>query len=63
MPVVETTPPVVARPWSWVSRLNSPHVTPPCARTVRRVGSTQTPFMSERSSNNPPSQTDFSATL
>ena len=35
MPVVETTPPVTARPCSCVSRLNSPQVTPPCARTVR----------------------------
>src|SRR6266545_4585062 len=40
MPVVETTPPVVARPWSCVSRLNSFHVRPPCARAVRAFGST-----------------------
>ena len=40
MPVVEITPPVTASPWSCVSRLNSRHVTPPWARTVRRAGST-----------------------
>ena len=39
MPVVPTTPPVVARPWSCVSRLSSFHSTPPCARATcaRRV--------------------------
>ena len=40
MPVVETTPPVVASPWSCVSRLNSFQVRPPCARAVRAFGST-----------------------
>jgi hypothetical protein len=34
MPVVEITPPVAARPWSWVSRLNRFQVRPPCARAV-----------------------------
>ena len=35
MPVLPTTPPVVARPCTWVSRLSSFHNTPPWARTVR----------------------------
>ena len=35
MPVVETAPPVTARPCSCVSRSRSPQVAPPCARTVR----------------------------
>ena len=35
MPVLPTTPPVVASPWTCVSRLSSFHRTPPWARTVR----------------------------
>ena len=34
MPVVETTPPGTASPNSCVSRSQSPHVAPPCTRTV-----------------------------
>ena len=41
-PVVEMMPPVVARPWAWVASLNAPQVAPPCARAVRRAGSTST---------------------
>ena len=62
-PVSETTPPVVARPKAWVSQSNSPHLTPPSARTVRRPGSTRTPFIRARSMTMPPSQTELPATL
>ena len=55
MPVVETAPPVVARPNACVSRSNSPHVRPGCARTVRVFGSTRIPFRAERSITRPPS--------
>jgi hypothetical protein len=63
MPVAETTPRVVARPKACVSRSNSPSLRPVSARTVRRAGSTRMPFMAERSTMRPPSQTDFPATL
>ena len=49
MPVVPTTPPVVARPCSCVSRFNSFQRTPPCARAVRRAGWTWMPFIGARS--------------
>ena len=49
MPVVVMRPPVVASPNACVSRSNSPHVTPPAARAVRASGSTQTPFIGDRS--------------
>ena len=32
--VVDTTPPGTARPNTWASRSTSPHVAPPCTRTV-----------------------------
>ena len=38
MPVSGSVPPVVARPNACVSRSNSPHLTPPSARTVCRHG-------------------------
>ena len=38
MPVVDTAPPVVARPKSCVSRSNSPQLRPACACAVRAVG-------------------------
>jgi len=63
MPVLETTPNVVARPNACVSRSNSPNVRPVSARTVRRAGSTRMPFIVERSIMRPPSQTDLPATL
>ena len=63
MPVVETAPPVVARPNACVSRSNSPHVRPGCARTVRVFGSTRIAFRAERSITRPPSHRAFPATL
>ena len=63
MPVVEMTPPGVAKPIACVSWSKSPHVTPPCARTVPVAGSARTPFMSERSITMPSSQVPFPAAL
>ena len=63
IPVVPTTPPVVARPWSCVSRLNSFHNTPPCARAVRFRTSTWMPLMPARSIIKPPSIVARPATL
>ena len=57
MPVVDTTPPVLARPKAWVSRLYSPQVRPASARAVRPTGSTLTLFIGDRSIISPPSQT------
>src|SRR5713101_950288 len=57
MPVSETWPPVVARPNAWVSRSKSPHVAPLSARAVRRMGSTRTLRIWDRSSINPLSHT------
>ena len=62
MPVVETTPPVVASPWQAAARLSSFQVTPPCAQTVRRAGSTLMPFIGARSIIRPPSVTARPAT-
>ena len=47
--------PGTASPNTWVSRSTCPHVAPPWTRTVWLAGSTQTPFMSRRSSTRPPS--------
>ena len=41
-PVWPTMPPVVARPWAWVSWSTSPHRAPPCTWAVRSTGSTET---------------------
>src|SRR5215210_8662802 len=49
MPVVVTRPLGVASPNACVSRSSSPHWTPPCARAVRRSGSTRIPLIGERS--------------
>ena len=49
MPVVETTPPVLARPKAWVSRLYSPQVRPASARAMRFTGSTLTLFIGDSS--------------
>src|SRR5215472_7143279 len=57
IPVVETTPPVLARPKACVSRLYSPQVSPASARAVRLRGSTLTLFIGDRSTIRPPSQT------
>ena len=53
IPVLPTTPPVVARPCTWVSRLSSFHKTPPWARAVRARGSTWIPFIGDRSISRP----------
>ena len=63
MPVSATVPPVVAKPKAWVSRSNSPHLTPPSARTVRRTGSTRMPFMRDRLITSPPLHTPVSRPL
>lgn len=63
MPVVETTPPGVARPTACVSWSNPPQVTPPWARAVRAPRSTHTPFMGDRSITMPPSQVPLPAAL
>ena len=63
MPVAETKPSTAARPCSWVSRSRLPSVQPGCARAVRATGSTQTPFISDRSIITPPSQTASPAML
>ena len=48
MPVVETAPPVTARPCAPVAAFSSAQVAPPCAVTVARSGSTATSVMSAR---------------
>ena len=63
MPVVETAPPVTARPWAPAAALSSFHVAPPCAVTVARSGSTTMPRMSARLIITPPSVTARPATL
>jgi hypothetical protein len=55
-PVLETVPPVVARPKACVSRSSSAQITPACTCAVRRVGSTRMPFIGERSITMPSSQ-------
>ena len=45
IPVLETTPPVVASPWMAVAQLNSLHVSPGSARLTRRRGSTWMPHL------------------
>jgi hypothetical protein len=62
-PVVEISPPVVARACAWVAASTSAHVAPPCARATRRVGSTSTRLIPERSITSPPSQTERPAAL
>ena len=54
IPVLETVPPVVASPNTWVSRSSSRQRTPPSARTVRRCGSTRMPFIGDMSITRPP---------
>src|SRR6185436_3557490 len=63
IPVVVIRPPVVASPKTWVSRSNSPHVTPPAAHAVRAAGSTNTPFIGVRSITTPSSQVEYPGTL
>ena len=54
-PVVETRPPVVASPCSWVARSNSPQVTPAPTRTCRASASTSIAFIGRTSMTSPPS--------
>ena len=61
-PVVDTRPPVRARPCCWVARSNSPHVSPAPAVTVRASGSTLTDFIGRTSITRPPSFSDMPAT-
>src|SRR5215475_2029050 len=63
IPVVETRPPVVARPKACVSRSNSPQVTPASAWTALPCRSTRTLFIGDRSIIRPPSQTALPETL
>ena len=63
MPVVETAPPVTARPWAPAAALSSSHVAPPWAVTVARSGSTAMSRMSARLIISPPSVTARPATL
>ena len=55
-------PPGVARPKAWVSRSTSPQRVP-AARAVRVTGSTQRPFIGDRSITTPPSHVAVPATL
>ena len=63
IPVLETTPPVVASPWTAAARLSSFQVAPACAQMVRRAGSIRIPFIGARSIIRPPSVTARPATL
>ena len=64
MPVVETTPPVVARPNACVSRSNSPQVRPASARArAPRRDRRGCPSSRDRSIIRPPSQTPLPAAL
>lgn len=62
IPLAEISPPGAARARNWVSRSNSPQVTPAWARAVRAAGSTCTPFMCDRSITSPSSHTPLPAT-
>src|SRR5438874_5037234 len=57
-PVCVTIPAGTASPNACVSRSSSPRSTPACTRTVRRPGSTRTPFMSDRSITRPSSHVE-----
>ncbi len=63
IPVVEMIPPGAARPNAWVAWSRSPQVHPPSARAVRFSGSTRIPFIPDRSTTTPPSQTALPVTL
>ncbi len=62
-PVVETRPPVVARPNGSVARSKSLIVAPPPTVAVRASGSTETAFIARRSMTRPSSTSAFPATL
>jgi hypothetical protein len=62
-PVVETLPPVVARPYGSVARSRWLMVAPPATVAVRASGSTVTACMRRRSTTRPPSGSALPATL
>src|SRR6476620_2332943 len=55
-PVLETSPPVVARPWACVAASNPAHFVPPPATARRAVASTSTVVIADRSTTMPSSQ-------
>ena len=63
MPVSVTTPIGTASPKTWVSRSNSPIVTPPSARTVPAAWSTLIDRIDDRSTTSPSLQTATPETL
>ena len=54
-PVLDTRPPVTARPCSCVAASSSPQTTPGCTHAIRRTGSTWIAFSGPRSITMPPS--------
>ena len=62
MPVMETTPRVVASPYREVAASNSPSVSPASATARPRSGSTEIRFIEDMSSISPSSHTAFPAT-
>ncbi len=63
IPVVDTRPPVVARPYGSVPRSRGLMVAPPPTVAVRASESTETAFIRRRSITRPPSVRDLPATL
>ena len=63
MPVLDTRPPVTARPNAWVSWSKSDQVSPGWATARRPAGSTRMPFIGEVSMTTPPSQVENPAML
>jgi hypothetical protein len=61
-PVVETRPPVVARPCTWVARSTSAQMAPPPTRATRRSASTSMSAMPRTSSTTPSSHRERPAT-
>ena len=61
-PVVDTRPPVVARPYCWVAASSSPQVTPAPTRACRAAGSTSIIFIGRTSITMPSSFVDIPAT-
>src|SRR5262245_7515525 len=62
-PVCDTIPPGVAREKACVSRSTSAHVAPAWTHAIRRLRSTMTLFICERSITRPSSQIELPATL
>src|ERR1700730_3295578 len=63
LPVLETTPVGTTKPCECVSRSTSPSSAPASTRTTRSSGSTETPFIAERSITMPSSHRARPATL